>query len=433
MNKNFQFPICNLQKGQAVITVVIITLLVGLVVAFGMTSPAVGEAKVSRELLNSKRVFAVAEAGQEDVGYRVRRAKHYDSTETLTLGGISATTVVTNDPTTRLKDIVTEAESGNYFRTKKLVLVRGDTVSFNYGIQAGNGGFLMQNSSLVRGNVYSNGTVVGAGNYIYGTVASAGANGLIDDIHATGTARAHNIVDSTVEGDAYYEIIDDTTVYGTLYPNSDDPVSQPMPISDETLDEWEASAALGGVHSSPCPYTISEEATIGPVKVDCDLTIKTHDTITLAGPVWVVGNISFETGPNIVVDPLFGAMSVAMIADNPSNRLTSSIITIKNTSTFEGSGEDGSLIMLVSRNSSAEGGGSVSGIDLQQSASGDIFLYSNHGKVSISQSSILKEVTGWLINLKNTAEVVYDQGLASSIFDTGPGGSWDVTSWKEVE
>ena len=433
MSKNFKFQISNFKKGQAVITVVIITLLVGMVIAFGVTEPAVGEAKISRELMGSKKVFAVAEAGQEDVSYRIRSGMDYDTTEILTIGEITATTDVSENVSEATISISTVGEGNRFFRKKGLQMVRGDEINFNYGIQVGNGGFIMQNSSSVRGNVYSNSTVTGVGNYIYGGVASAGSSGLVDDIHATGTVRSHSIVDSTIEGDAYYTTIEDSTVFGTPYPDSQDPSSQDMPISDETLDEWENAAAEGGIISSPCPYNINEEATIGPIKINCDLKIKTQDTVTIAGPVWVVGDISFETGPTVVVDSSFGSRSVVMIADNPANRLTQSIVTIKNTSEFEGSGTEGSIIMLVSRNRSAEDWGTVSAIDLQQSASGDILLYSNHGKITIAQSSSLKEVTGWLIVLKNTAEVIYDQGLASSLFDTGPGGSWNVSSWKETD
>ncbi len=42
-------------------------------------------------------------------------------------------------------------------------------------------------------------------------------------------------------------------------------------------------------------------------------------------------------------------------------------------------------------------------------------------------------MTGFAILLKNSAELIYDQGLASSLFDTGPGGSWDLIDWRETE
>ena len=44
-------------------------------------------------------------------------------------------------------------------------------VSFRFAIQSGNGGFTLQNSSSIVGNVYSGGPVIGTGN-------SSGCGGL---------------------------------------------------------------------------------------------------------------------------------------------------------------------------------------------------------------------------------------------------------------
>ncbi len=87
--------------------------------------------------------------------------------------------------------------------------------------------------------------------------------------------------------------------------------------------------------------------------------------------------------------------------------------------------------MLVSRNLSAENAGSTIAIDLQQSASGAILLYANHGKISIAQSSQLKEVTGYSILLQNSSQLNYESGAASELFNTGPGGSYNIYDWKE--
>lgn len=409
-------------------------LFIGLAVVLGLTSPVLTESRIARDLYRSKQSQALADAGQDDVGYRIRSAHVYDAQEVLSLNGQFATTTVVENVSTGRKEVTTTANNTRHVRKRKTEFTRGDRVSFSYGAQAGNGGIILQNSSLILGNVYSNGGATGtSNNLIKGTVVSAGATGWVEGLHATSSVWAHTIKDSTVDRDAYYQTKINTTVGGNSYPGSEDKPPAPFPISDEQIDEWEAEAEAGGVHTSPCPYTITSSTSIGPKKINCDLTIKTNGTVTITGALWVVGNISFETGPTIRMDPSFGARGVPIIADNPANRSTASKITIKNSSVFEGSGTPGSVIMLLSRNTSAENGGSVDAIELQQSASGAIMLYTNHGRIRISQSSTLKEVTGWSIILRNSAQITYDQGLASYLFDTGPAGSWNLYTSKETQ
>ena len=77
-----------------------------------------------------------------------------------------------------------------------------EVVSFSFGVQAGNGGVFLENSSSVRGNVYSNGPVTGQNNNIVrGTVVSAGPAGLIDGAYATSSGYARTIRDSTLDGE----------------------------------------------------------------------------------------------------------------------------------------------------------------------------------------------------------------------------------------
>jgi hypothetical protein len=147
--------------------------------------------------------------------------------------------------------------------------------------------------------------------------------------------------------------------------------------------------------------------------------------------VWVEGNIDFNTSSTIKLDPSVGQKSEPIIADLQSNRSTASKITISQTTTFQNSGTAGSYIGLFSRNRSAEDGGAVTAIDLQQTASGAVLLYTNHGFVDIGNSSVLKEVTGYKVRTKNSAQLIYETGLENAIFDTGPGGTWNFYSWHD--
>jgi len=426
------------KRGAAMLTVVMLSLFTGLLIAHGVTSPVAREARVARELNGSKNSFIVAEALEEDVIYRVKNAMNYDSTETLELNGYHATSTIVDNAQTSNIEVTTRGEGNAFVRKKYSELSKGDRVEFNYGVQIGNGGLEMYNQSSVRGNVYANGSIVAfSDNLVYGSVTSAESAGLVDGVHATGTVRSNTIQDSTVEEDAYYQNISGTTVFGDLYPGSEDQPAQEFPITDETLDSWEQIAEEGGIISpapEDCPYVIDEDATIGPVKITCGLRIRLGPTVTLGGMVWVEGDIDVENSATIRLDPALGAKSVAMIADDQSNRTTSSKIILRNSINFEGSGQENSYIMLISRNDDAEfGSGTEKAIEFQQTASGDVLVYSNHGEIEITNNSELRELTGYKIIIRNSAELIYEEGLASSLFETGPGGSWDVIDWRETE
>ncbi len=424
----------NLKSGQAVITAVVFFLFISVAIILGTVYPVVQDSRLVRSAVASRGSYALAESGQEDLLLRIQLAMQYDDQEVLSDNGGQVTTTIVDDPVSGEKELTSRADVDSQVRKVTSRLIRADEVSFNYGIQAGNGGLLMKNSSLVNGNVYANGSVLGFNsNLVKGTVVSAGAPGLIDGSYATSSAFAHTIQNSTVEGDAYYQVISNTTVLGAQYPNSPDKPEQPLPISDATLDDWESAAEDGGVISSPCPYKVRQDSTLGPVKINCDLEISSSPTVTLTGNVWVSGNITIKNTPTIVVASSLGKKSLALIADKPSDRESSSKVTLSNSVTFQGSGTSGSHIMLVSRNNSSEVGGGSKAIDFDNTAAGDVLLYASHGHILMRNQSKLKSIGAYQLELINNTEVVYDSGSESLLFDTGPGGSWSIISWQEVE
>jgi hypothetical protein len=313
-------------------------------------------------------------------------------------------------------------------------------VAFHYGIQSGEGGFNLQNSSSVTGNVFSGGQVIGTGsNFIRGDVISAGPSGLIYGIHATGTAFAHTVgiagTPTTIDKDAYYQIKTNSTVTGTSHPGSTDQPIVPLPISDAQISQWESDAAAGNtVTCTNGTYTISTTMIIGPTKIPCDLSIK-NATVTIAGAVWVTGNIDIK-GSTVQMASGLGNQNVAVVADNLSNRSTSGIISSDTTTSFYAAGcpsacVPGAFVFLISQNNSSEMGGSTNAISLGQSSSG-LIAYASHGQITVGQSVSLKEVTAYKIVLQNTANVTYDMGLPSTLFEAGPGGGYEIQNWLEL-
>ena len=419
-------------KGAAMLIAVIMFLFTSMTVVLGIVSPILKQAGVSKNLTLSKEGYYLASSATEDVFYRLKNGFPVSDSEQLSLNNATANILVSNTPTG--KQILSTAEKNNNVRKIRTNIVLGTGVSFNFGVQSGPGGFILQNSSSVSGNVYSSGVITGSGNMVYGDAISAGPNGLIDDIHTTGSAYAHVIQDSDIDVDAYYVTKTDTTVGGISYPDSPDQPLADMPISDEQIGEFEATALAGGVISSPCPYKITEDRTLGPVKITCDLEISGNPTITLNSSVWVTGNVSIKNTAIIRISSSLGNKSVAIIADNPGNRITSSKIELANSSQFFGSGYPGSFIFMISQNNSAELGGDEEAISMDNTSNGGaVVLYASHGLININNSATLKEVTGYKIRAKNSAQIVYDTGLVSTLFTSGPGGGYQMLDWQEVE
>lgn len=113
-------------------------------------------------------------------------------------------------------------------------------------------------------------------------------------------------------------------------------------------------------------------------------------------------------------------------------------IGISNNGTFRGSGQSGSYLMLLTTSncdgsfSSPDCNSNNSAIDLHNQAVGVIF-YAPNGMIFLHNGVNITEATGYKLKLDNTASITYDQGLANAQFSSGPGASWQINNWKEVE
>ena len=424
-------------RGAALLVFVIIFLVASAALVYGISRGVYHDVLQYRTLKDSKESFWAADAAIEDALYRHRGSKNYSDTEFFVLDNNSVTT--TRALVLDTYEFTVVSRSGNIYRKEFMELLIGGGASFNFGLQSGNGGIFMENTSSVRGNVFSNGTVEGANsNLVYGDIISAGPTGHVLNAHATGSVWANTIEDSRVDIDAYYQTIISPDVGGVLYPGSADQATASMPISDALIDEWKAEAEAGGVILSTdpeCvspPYVIDSDITIGPVKIECDVIIDKNSTdVYLQGTIWIVGSLDTKSSPDIHVDASLDGKTVPIITDNPADRDSSSKITLQNSATFSGYGSN-SYIILVSQNDSAENGGGETAINLKNSASGDILFYAAHGKLLIENSGSLKEATAYQIHLKNSAEVIYESGLANLLFTSGPGGGYIINKWTEI-
>lgn len=422
------------QKGQ-IIVIGLVFFAILILLASAILGFILNYMKSERQNIAKVQALQLTEAGIDKAAYELNRDPGYTGETNTVLGSGSFTVTVTEVDSVhkRVTSVGSVAFSGGHTATGRVnaTLAIDDTViSFRYGIQAGNGGFTLNNSATITGNAFSTGPVIGlSDNYIYGDIVSAGPGGWVYGVHATGNIFSHTIGESKeatiVDKDAYYASITNTTVSGTSHPGSPDQSPVPLPISDAQIEEWESDAEAGGAITA-CDgdgdYEVSTDMPLGSKKIACNLVIK-NVTLTVTGPLWVTGNITIQTDATIQMDSGLGVQNVAVIADNPSDTTGSGRIIIEQQSNFFGSGSPGSFVFLISQNNSAETGGSTSAISQSQGAAA-LVAYAGHGLITMEQSANVKEATAYKISLSQSSNVTYDSGLPSTLFESGPGASW---------
>ena len=428
-------------SGAAMIFFILFFVVAASAMTFLLSRTTGSDAYILSSLSSSKQSYITAESALEDVMMRIMNGDTFGATTTLSaLSGVATTTAI-YDSFSDIYTIKSTAKVGRSTRVDVVELASGAGTSFNYGLQSGNGGFTLTNSASITGNAFSNGSIVGQGiSMIYGDVISAGPSGTVSKIHVTGSAWTNTLNDSIIEGDAYYNVVGvPSTVNGTRHTPFTVIDPEPLPITDAEidLDKTEIQNTGTVIPASSCTagkYTINADTTIGNVKIECDLEIKktgASTVVTLTGPLWVTGNITLSSGPTLRVSPTIWRRSVKIIADNPANRLTSSKITVSNSTQFQGTGHPSSFIMLLSQNNSAESGGTETAIDVGQSSSGALLVYAGHGKVAIGNQIHLKSVSGYHIDIGNNSDITYDTGLTSVLFTGGPGGGYVISDWYQ--
>ena len=260
----------------------------------------------------------------------------------------------------------------------------------------------------------------------YFTIYLEGAPAVIDNIDigtaGVGDAWAHAVNNSKVNGSLYCQ-----TGSGNTDENSNalscsvavDPVSQNMPVSESNIEQWKNDAVTDGeVTCSGGNYTPATGASLGPKKIPCNLVI--DNNFTLTGILWVTGNVTTSNGRTVTLASSFGTRSSVIVVEGTT--------AISNNSLFNGTGQTGSYIMILSTNT----GTSPAAIDVGNNA-GTVILNAQKGTIHFNNNSGAKEATARLIDMDNGSTVTYDSGLVNTIFSSGPSGGYVFGSWKEVE
>jgi len=232
----------------------------------------------------------------------------------------------------------------------------------------------------------------------------------------------------TSSGLAWANTVDNTNVNGNVYCQSgsgnsktcvskNDPDYVDFPISDDNILVWKEDSLSGGTYSGN--YSVGwAGATLGPKKIDGNLSISGGGTLVLTGNLWVTGNLILNGGGTIKLDSSYGSNDAVIVVDGTIN--------VSGGGHATGSGSTGSYIMLLTTSSSTFAA-TLSG------GAGAVIMYAPNGTLNISGGASLNEATAYKINISGGSSVTYESGLVDNNFSSGASGSWSIDSWEESE
>jgi hypothetical protein len=193
-----------------------------------------------------------------------------------------------------------------------------------------------------------------------------------------------------------------------------DPVVEEMPISDDTIDFWKAEAEAGGsVGSQTVGYA---GATIGPKKINGNLTIGGGGTLRVSGTLWVTGNVTLGGGARIRSNDATKSYTI----------LSEGVITVGGGTQVEGSAN--SHILLLST-SNADPSLDIAG------GTNSVAAAAPNGIIRLSGGASVKAVSAKRIYVSGGASITYDPEMSMLNLSGGEAssGPLNIKSWKETE
>jgi hypothetical protein len=404
---------------------------VGLAASFAIVS----QYQVYNNTTRSLAVRVAAESGIEDALLKLRKGLGYSSSYSFALSS-STVTVEVASISAGSKSLTATAVYGGVVKKMRAAFNMSQTanVSFYYGAQVGEGGMTMGNGARVKGNVYANGSVIASNGtaFINNNIIVAKNGNRIEGLDVGsggGTAKAYSCKNSTIRGDLTYVTggtLDNCTVSSSTIQQAQEIPAEDLPIPQAQVTAWKDVAYNGGVQAND--VTVSSNTTLGPLQIGTELNPKNlsitgKKTLKLRGTIYVTGDISICNQCQILLDEAaYGASSGVLLADGK--------ISVENNAVLDGSGLSGSYLLLLSTNNSQNPASPA--INVANNAEGAIF-YSTDGIIALKNNMKVHEITGYKIDVSNSAEIEYESGLQNAFFSSGTGGSWEVSSWEELE
>ncbi|MSR71567.1 MAG: hypothetical protein EXS50_02795 [Candidatus Taylorbacteria bacterium] len=222
---------------------------------------------------------------------------------------------------------------------------------------------------------------------------------------------------SLLAGSGGLDVEDTVIVNGSVYSNASSTTQVIFPISDQNVSSWKALASAGGTTTGN--VVIGESGgSLGPRKIEGNLTVSDGGTLTLTGVVWVTGKITVKGGGSIVLNSSYAGDSGILISDEK--------ITVSSGGSIEGSGQVGSYLLLLTTSSEN------SAISFSTTATTSAILNAQNGTIVISAGTV-KQATGNRVTVSGNSSIDYGSNLFHVHFKTNTSQGVDIKAWKEIE
>ncbi len=229
-----------------------------------------------------------------------------------------------------------------------------------------------------------------------------------------GEVHANTLENLIITKSAYYQTLITSTVKGKSHPGSADPPPKVFPLSDANVLDWKNQVdkpeltTTGDITSCP--------STLGPGKIVGNVTLDSGCKVTVKSPIWITGNLSMNSNNILTLDSSYGQTSGVIVVDKQ--------VTLNSNNHLKGTGVGNSLLMVLSNfNSNASGGASA--IKVGSNGNTGVY-YAGLGYIEPGTGNSFKMLTAWGIRLINNSTIDYEQGLSSTLFTSGPSGSYSL-------
>lgn len=344
---------------------------------------------------------------------------------------LDETTIGTSQITTSFNNLTVPLASplnltpGN---TYWVVLDTSTTWGAHYALAADNNIYA---NGVAQGGQWSNGSggswsdTSPSGLDAYFAVYVGGDTGLIDGItigESGGEAWAHEVNNSYLHGDLYCQAsFSNNQACDTSRP---DPAEQPFPVSEGNIEDWKDEAEAGGTISGDVSYSGDDVDTIGPVRIDGDLSVGAGAELYIAGTVYVTGDIDVSGGAFVELDSSYG--------NNPGVIVSDGLVSMTGGGVFRGNGlPDSYILVLTTSDCHSDTCGSDTAITVS-GGTDSVILNAQQGAVEFVGGANANQVTAYEVIMSGGTTVNYISGLADVNFASGPSGSWTIDSWEEI-
>ena len=143
--------------------------------------------KSESQNIAEKQALQLAEAGIDQAAYKLNKDSSYTGENNTALGNgtfsVSVSNVNSSTMAVTSTGYVPNSANPKFIKVVKAKMsINNSVIAFNYGVQAGNGGFVMNGGAKVNGNIYSNGNIVAtSGVHITGSATAANPPGVSAD------------------------------------------------------------------------------------------------------------------------------------------------------------------------------------------------------------------------------------------------------------